>query len=69
MAGGTAEQAAEKLVCGEPTFYSLGRFASSETTSCASLVASARFSAACEAVPFPNLVEDMAGIEICQSSA
>jgi hypothetical protein len=40
-------QAAEKLVCGESTVYCLGCSGSGDTSSCASLVASARFSAAC----------------------
>jgi hypothetical protein len=40
-------QAAEKLVSGERTVYFLGCSDSGDTSSCASLVASARFSAAC----------------------
>jgi hypothetical protein len=38
-----------KLVCGEPTVYSLDCSDSGDTSPCASLVASARFSAACSA--------------------
>jgi 4-amino-4-deoxy-L-arabinose transferase-like glycosyltransferase len=40
-------QAAEKPVCGKRTVYSLGCSDSGHTSSCTSLVASARFSAAC----------------------
>jgi Domain of unknown function (DUF1906) len=50
-------QAAEKLVCGERTVYSVGCSDSGDTSSCASLVASARFSAACRAVPSAATLE------------